>query len=96
MSWLTENCPRLARAHAAQRQVLEARARREARKVEQVHELERVVAHRELQLLRAGSTGDGRYVKRRSDKLATARAALAHVRRDLRLVGSWEPEEFAA
>lgn len=40
------------------------------------HELERLVAHRELQLERANWTGNGRYIRQRQRKLAQARAAL--------------------
>lgn len=39
------------------------------------------LAHRELQLVRAQATGDGRYIMRRQDKLERARQDLDRVKR---------------
>lgn len=43
--------------------------------------LQRLIAHRELQELRAGHVNDRRYVNRRHDKLARARADLLRLER---------------
>lgn len=91
MSWLRENCPRLYWAATEQRQLLVGRERRARQKRRQLENLERLVAHRELQLLRAGTTRDRRYVDARAAKLAAADHALKHVRADLESVDSWEP-----
>jgi hypothetical protein len=75
VSWLAEHCPRLHRAHRARRARLRWLAGEQ-------HQLEKLIAHRELQLLRAGNTGDRRYVNRRADKLERARGRLEQVRRE--------------
>lgn len=69
--------PRLAAAHRAERQRLEALARARRRERNLVLKLARLVAHRDLQLVRAGVTRDARYIERRTTKLQRARAALA-------------------
>lgn len=77
---LADVCPRLARArdqYLAERAARAARLRRLAR---EQHRTERLLAHRELQLIRAGATNDGRYVKRRADKLAQTQQRLADLR----------------
>lgn len=91
MSWLVENCPRLARAHQTQRLIVDARSRRARKKRDQLLQLERLVEHRELQYQRAAAVGDRRYIARRHDKLQRARRMLEHVRADLAAVWSWEP-----
>jgi hypothetical protein len=96
MSWLAERCPRLARAHRNQRILLAARASRAAAKRGQILRLEQLVAHRELQLIRAGSTGSARYLQKRAAKLQSSTTALEHVRADLRAVDRWEPKGLAA
>lgn len=92
MTRLADIAPRLARAVEAERRVIAARVLRERRKQSEILRLERLVAHRELQLVRAYSTCDRRYIKRRAEKLDSARSALEHVRRDLVTVADWEPE----
>lgn len=76
MSWFAEHCPRLARAR-------DEYVRIERRKLASLASarlrLERLVAHRELQLVRAQRTGDGRYIARRTGKLERAREALARL-----------------
>lgn len=47
------------------------------------HRLERLVAHRELQLLRAGAKNKRPYVAKRAAKLADAQASLAAVTRQI-------------
>jgi hypothetical protein len=49
----------------------------------EIHWLEGLVAHRELQLLRAGATCDRRYVNRRQEKLDLALGWLARKRAEL-------------
>lgn len=68
--------PRLRRAHALQRE--RDRLRRQAQDEEL--QLERLVAHRELQLVRAASTGRRRYIDKRQAKLQSAQAALRATR----------------
>lgn len=72
--------PRLALAHRERRAELAAEraARRHARNA--VLRWEWIVAHRELQLVRAGATGDGRYIDRRRHKLAVAEKRLRSAR----------------
>ena len=41
------------------------------------HRVERLLAHRELQLARAMATGDRRYIKRRLRKLEEAKKVMA-------------------
>ena len=97
MSVLAERCPRLHRAAQAERVLLAARARREIEKRKQLARLEWLVEHREMQLLRAGATGNPKYFAYRARKLDTARAALEHVQGDLRDLATWEPpQEHAA
>lgn len=81
MSWLRDHCPRL--AVARDERIAELRQEREDRRAarRQLLAAERMVAHRELQLIRAEATGDRRYIKRRTDKLARGRAQLQRIRR---------------
>lgn len=73
--------PRLALAYRQRRDELVAEriARHHAR--ERLQRAEWLVAHRELQALRAGHTGSRRYIKRRTDKLERARRELAAAQR---------------
>lgn len=68
--------PRLARAFDQHRAL--APARHQAR--ERLLKAERLVSHRELQLLRADTTGNPRYAEHRARKLDLARAELARWR----------------
>lgn len=83
--------PRLALAHRqrADEIIAERVARHHAR--EQLESAERLVAHRELQLLRAGATGDRSYVRRRDNKLTRARAHLAAARAVAEQLGAVPP-----
>lgn len=91
MSWLAENCPRLHRATQQERAIARAReARRRAKSTQLLH-LQRLVAHRELQLIRAEAKGQSRYIRVRRGKLDTALHALGHVQQDVRNVDVWEP-----
>lgn len=62
---------RRAELAAARSELKVARYRRE--------QLDRLIIHRELQLLRAGSTGDRRDIKRRADKLQKAKLDQARI-----------------
>lgn len=77
MTALADFAPRLARAHAQRREELRRGAAAERHRVTMLDKAERLVIHRELQLIRAGRTGDARYIKRRQDKLDAARAQVA-------------------
>ena len=88
---LSDIAPRLARARdqflAHRAKVLADRAEadrvalmRQAKLVE----LQRLVAHRELQLIRAYATGRGRYIVARQRKLEQARRRLQTVERTAR------------
>lgn len=76
MTRLEEIAPRIGRAHREMRERLAARRDDELR-------LERLVAHRELQLARACARPGrrGRYWQERALKLRTAQAALERLRR---------------
>lgn len=80
---LSARCPRLAAAYRGRlvEIALEREARRRAR--DRHTRAERLVAHRELQLIRAGWTGDPRYIVRREAKLARAVIELAHAEQAL-------------
>jgi hypothetical protein len=80
--------PRLERAHRERR--IELVQERLARSRARVAELkaERLVAHRELQYVRAGAVGDRRYLRRRADKLACARMELAEAQATSRRLGA--------
>lgn len=92
MTWtafdLAAQCPRLARAHRERRAelVAEREARFRARRMHQ--DALRILAHRELQLIRACATGDGRYIVRRQAKLAQAMSRLELAERWMRKVGA--------
>jgi hypothetical protein len=68
--------PRLHRAWQQERTAY--LARRQLR--HDLMKLEGLVAHRELQLVRAMSRNDRRYIKRRQDKLQAAQDALKRLR----------------
>lgn len=97
MGYLQDNCPRLALAVAQYNMVVREREARRQRKIAQVHRLEGLVAHRDLQLVRASATGrlgrrgQAKYIHERSVKLTASQRALAHVRTDLATVSTWEP-----
>ena len=80
--------PRLARAHRAQRAhlALELKRRRHARNT--VMALEALVAHRDLQLLRAMAKGDARYIARRHHKLAQSQEQLRRARAKAHRLGA--------
>lgn len=84
--------PRLARAHRQRRAELHALAAERRRLRRRLLELERLVAHRELQELRAGATRDRRYIARRAAKLASARRELAEAQARARELGLYEKE----
>lgn len=71
--------PTLAAAHARALRLADAERRRQRWLRNRKHELDRLVAHRELQLVRAYNTGDGRYIDRRRRKLDRAKAARARL-----------------
>lgn len=68
--------PRLARARDQFIAEREAAARAERRHRAAQLRLERLVAHRELQLLRAGARGGRAYIAHRARKLAAAKRGL--------------------
>lgn len=84
MSWLRDNCPRLA---LARDQFLREKRRREIRYMQLVDDrlrAERLVSHRDLQLIRSYQRRDLRYIKRRQDKLDSAKRLLERVNAELR------------
>lgn len=81
MSWLAANCPRLAKARDEYLAERERAWQTERRRLSQQLQLERLVAHRELQYLRVAATGDRRRVAERARKLAAAERDLERVRR---------------
>ncbi len=78
---LHEIAPRLAQARGLLVEIL--RRERDERFRQRARELkaERLVAHRELQLVRAQMTGDRRYIARREDKLKRALRERARIER---------------
>ena len=66
---------------AAERKRREREGRRHKLRLEQ--RAERNLAHRELQLVRAQATGDGRYIARRERLLDAAKQRLAYLKADL-------------
>lgn len=76
---LSEIAPRLARARDQRVARLRYEAAERARYRRLSLKAERLIAHRELQLVRAYATGDGRYIAARQRKLAAARRELAAV-----------------
>lgn len=80
--------PRLERAHRERKveMVAERLARHVAR--EQEMRMERLVAHRELQLLRAATTGNVKYERYRARKLDMARAMLTKAQATSRRLGA--------
>lgn len=73
--------PRLARARDQRREELRVASVQRRHMASLVLSSERCVAHRELQLVRAFSTGNGRYIAERQRKLAAAKRELARHRR---------------
>ena len=77
MSWFTENCPRLALARDKHELAWRERKADELKRARDLARLESLVAHRELQLIRAGSIGRGRYIDVRRRKYEQAQGMLA-------------------
>jgi hypothetical protein len=78
---LHDIAPRLARAR--DHLVAQLRRERDERRWHRERELhlEWLVAHRDLQLVRAGNTRNGRYIRQRQQKLEQAERLLAEHRR---------------
>lgn len=81
MSWLATNCPRLARARDQHNAHVRQQAVDRRRHAELLCRAEQLLAHRELQLIRAEATGDAKYIRKRHGKLVAARAAVESIRR---------------
>lgn len=75
-SRLADIAPRLARARDAwEQEIADARQYRRWRRRRWL-ELERLVSHRDLQLVRAYNTGNGKYIRERQRKLESAKRML--------------------
>lgn len=85
---LASIAPRLALAHRQRRNELLAERAERRRARAELLALERLVAHRELQLVRAGFRDDGRYIARRTHKLARARQDLARLQAHAERIGA--------
>lgn len=72
-SWLRDNCPRLALARDQHIAWLAAESHAAARRAHERYKAEKLLAHRELQFLRAGGGRSRKYVAERARKLAEAR-----------------------
>lgn len=81
MSWLRANCPRLWLAREQRRAELVEEGHLFLVWISEVSRLERLVAHREMQLVRQLRNRNGRYVRERTVKLREAERALARARR---------------
>lgn len=81
MSWLRDNCPRLVKARDDYLRHQEYARTIERNRTNALLEAERVLAHRELQLVRAFATDDARYIAQRERKLDAIRRQVARLRR---------------
>lgn len=79
MSWLADNCPRLARARDDLLRHREQARQAEIRRTTALLEWQRVLAHRELQLQRAFHTRSLSYIRERERKLEVARQHVARL-----------------
>lgn len=75
--------PRLALAMDQHNNLILARRHRLRLLRNKLVEVERLVAHRDLQLVRAGHTRNGNYIAARTRKLAAAERALARIRLEI-------------
>lgn len=78
---LHDIAPRLAAARDGYNAAVAAAEARRAFIVAQRLRVEKLVAHRELQLARAQRTGNGSYIRKRAGKLDAARHALDSLER---------------
>lgn len=78
MTWLIENCPRLATARDQRCTEMDAERTERRRCRDALLRSENLVAHRELQLLRAHARGQRGYILRREHKLKAAQRQLAY------------------
>lgn len=79
MSWLTENCPRLAKARDDLLRQREIAYQAEIRRTTELVRWQRILAHRDLQLQRAFHTRNSRYIAQRQRKLEQAQAHVARL-----------------
>jgi hypothetical protein len=93
---LASRCPRLALAHRQRRRELELEGaeRRHVRRLLQAYE--RLVAHRELQLVRAQATSSQGYMWARERKLKFAQARLQHFQARAEEIGALGRERVAS
>lgn len=87
MTRLADIAPRLALARDQRRVELAAESRRRRRLLAELLEAERLVAHRELQLIRAQAIGRRAYIAQRAAKLESGRVELERTRRRARAAG---------
>jgi hypothetical protein len=78
---LHDIAPRLAKARDQYLAERAERSRIAVARASKLLELQRLVAHRELQLIRAEHTGNRRYIRERQDKLDSARRRLQTIER---------------
>lgn len=76
---LNSIAPRLARARDQHEHLAGIAYQQHRKRVQKRLELERLVAHRELQLVRAQHRGNARYIAERQRKLSSAQRALARL-----------------
>jgi hypothetical protein len=74
MTWFDENCPRLAKATSDFYRHREYERQIERNRTTALLGAQRLLAHRELQLVRAFNTRDPKYIRRREQKLRAARS----------------------
>jgi predicted transcriptional regulator len=77
VTWLADHCPRLARAQEAARRFAGYDRAIERSRTTALLEAQRVLAHRELQLIRAMATNDAGYIAERARKLDASRRRVA-------------------
>lgn len=77
---LASIAPRLARARDDHNALVAEQDRKHRQHLAAIHQAERLVAHRDLQLQRAFHTRNPRYIRERQGKLKAAEHALASLR----------------
>jgi hypothetical protein len=95
MGWLSDNAPRLARAHDEFSRLYDAEYRERLQLIDSIQRLEALVAHRDLEFLRAGARRHkspkdaARHLSRRQAKLDSASSALKRHNKRLKELDAW-------
>jgi hypothetical protein len=93
---LDSRCPRIALAHRQRRRELAMECAERAHVRRLLQSYERLVAHRELQLVRAQASSSQAYMRARERKLKFARARLKHFQARAETIGALGNERVAS